>query len=129
RTTLVIGSTKVGTKGSTVLESSSLPSRAAAEAVKGWKVLIDKSILPAVEDVDEFYYHELIGLSVVTPSGSVIGRVREVIETSTDVLVIDRACGGEMMIPMVSHFVEEFDRTAGVIRVVEDIETIFAEIL
>jgi 16S rRNA processing protein RimM len=129
RTTLAVGTTKLGTKGSTVLESSSLASREAAEAVKGWKVLIDKSILPPVEDADEFYYHELIGLSVVTPSGAVIGRVREVMETSTDVLVIDRAAGGELMVPMVSQFVHEFDRAAGVVRVVEDIETIFEDLL
>ena len=69
-------------------------------------------------DADEFYDHQLVGLSVVLLDGSPIGVVSEVVHGAQDLLVVARPKGGTAMIPFVTAIVPEVDVDAG--RVVVD---------
>lgn len=53
-------------------------SREKAEALNGTELFVDRAALPEVEDEDEFYMTDLIGLEVVSQSGEPLGRVKEV---------------------------------------------------
>lgn len=51
--------------------------REAAEALKGTKLYVTRDSLPA-PDEDEFYYTDLIGLTVETTEGDVVGKVKAI---------------------------------------------------
>ncbi len=58
----------------------------------------------------EYYHHQLLGLRVMDEAGEPIGVLAEILETgATDVLIIRRATGGEVLIPMVDSFVRDID--------------------
>lgn len=91
--------------------------REQAQALAGRLIAVPRSALPALEPHREYYWQDLIGLSVVEAGGGELGRVRELMATGAhDVLVID---GGErdVLIPFVEAFVLEVDLAQGVIRV------------
>jgi len=57
-----------------------IPDRDAAEAMKGVRVFVSRSTFPA-PDPDEFYWIDLIGLSVFTREGVALGDVIGLIDT------------------------------------------------
>jgi 16S rRNA processing protein RimM len=100
--------------------------RDAAETLRGVLLVIDSADLPPSGDSDEYYDHELVGLTAVTVDGVKIGTVSEVRHFGQDLLVIDRATGdvgpgeedGVVLVPFVAALVPEVDVSAG--RVVID---------
>lgn len=61
---------------------------------------------------DEYYWRDLIGLSVITTTGTELGRIDSIFETgANDVLVIkDKTANNETLIPYVlGHFVVDID--------------------
>lgn len=96
-----------------------LTDRNAAEALRGTLLVADSSTSPAPEDPDEFWDHQLTGLSAVTTGGVVLGEVAEVAHPpGADVLVIRTPTGGELLVPFVRAIVPEVDVAGG--RVVVD---------
>lgn len=92
--------------------------RAAADALRGTLLVIDSADLPARDDPDEFYDHELEGLEVRLRSGDSpsrpIGIVREVLHTAGgDLLAVDLPGTGEVLVPFVSQFVPHIDLEEG----------------
>lgn len=87
--------------------------RDAAEELRGAALLADTSDLPACDDPDEFYDHELEGLAVVALGGERIGTVREVLHgVGGDLLVVDRdgdGGGSPVLVPFVHQIVPEVD--------------------
>ncbi len=62
--------------------------RDTAERYSGWEILIKKSQLPEPAE-GEYYWADLVGLSVETEAGAVLGIVDHLIETgANDVLVV-----------------------------------------
>ncbi len=69
-------------------------------------------------EAGEFYHHQLIGLQVVQESGEPLGFVAEIMETgASDVLVVRRETGPEVLIPVVDEFVRQVDLAQGAITV------------
>lgn len=56
---------------------------------------------------NEYYYHELEGLSAYTESGYLIGKVDHIIRGGNDILVIKDEEGKEIMVPFVDKLVPE----------------------
>jgi 16S rRNA processing protein RimM len=72
-----------------------LDSREAAESAAGAEILLPKAELPELAG-DEYYWHQLEGLAVVTREGVVLGRVKYLFETgANDVLVVQGDPQGE----------------------------------
>jgi len=80
-----------------------VPDKDAAERLKGTIVAVHRRDLPR-PGRGEFYYHDVLGLPVRATDGSEIGRVVDVMKTSTDILVINGPLG-ECMVPVVEGFV------------------------
>ncbi|HEX4725449.1 MAG TPA: ribosome maturation factor RimM [Pseudonocardiaceae bacterium] len=84
--------------------------RDAAEELRGAVLSANPDDLPAIDDPDEFYDHQLEGLAAVTVSGDVVGTVREVMHgAGGELLVIDRTDGAETLVPFVRAIVPEVD--------------------
>jgi 16S rRNA processing protein RimM len=68
-------------------------------------VYIQSDGLPDLPD-GEYYHHQLIGLTVVTESDEVVGKVSEILETgANDVFIVKAPDGKEVLIPVVFDFV------------------------
>jgi len=65
-------------------------------------------------DEDEVFYHQLLGMEVVTVEGEVVGRVREVYETEpTHLLEVEGAEKRLHLIPFAERIVREIDVDGG----------------
>jgi 16S rRNA processing protein RimM len=67
----------------------------------------------APRDEDEVYYHELLGMQVVTRDGDVVGEVKEVYETEPAHLLEVKAGNGKVhLIPFAERIVKQVDAGA-----------------
>ena len=91
---------------------SGVPTREAAEALRGTRLYAPRDRLPALPD-DEFYHADLIGLTVIDTGGAEIGRVRAVHDHGAgDMLDVVPAAGGkgaEVLIPFTRTAVPTVD--------------------
>jgi len=103
-----------------VASSEDVPDRNAAEALRGARVFVPRSSFPTAGD-DEYYWVDLIGLSVVNREGVVLGTVRELLATGPQTtLVLAAEEDGkaiERMVPFVSVFVDKVDLPGRLITV------------
>ena len=80
-----------------------------AEEARGTLLVIDLDPDERPEDPEEFYDHQLVGLSVVTTDGRTIGTLKEIVHgTAQDLLVISTD-GPERLVPFVAELVPEVD--------------------
>jgi 16S rRNA processing protein RimM len=103
-------------QGQTVLlRLAEVSDRDAAETLRGKDVLIrqeDAVKLPR----GEFYWHEVIGLSVLdATTQQVLGTVVDILETgANDVYVVRSPLGKEILVPAIKDVVKSIDPTSGV---------------
>ncbi len=102
---------------SVVAKFAGIDDRSAAEALRGARIFLPRaSFLPVAKD--EYYWVDLIGLSVVNREGVALGTVRDLMTTGPNsVLCIEYAVETEdsgstmqeRMIPFVSAYVDAVD--------------------
>jgi 16S rRNA processing protein RimM len=81
--------------------------RTAADALRGMLFVVDSADLPPSADPDEYYDHELEGLTVRLTDDTVVGTVTEVLHSAAGELLSVRAAddGREILIPFVTAIV------------------------
>ena len=103
-----------------VATSEDVPDRNAAEALRGARVFVPRSSFPTAGD-DEYYWVDLIGLSVVNREGIVLGEVRELLATGPQTTLVlaaeEDGKAVERMVPFVSVFVDKVDLPGRLITV------------
>jgi 16S rRNA processing protein RimM len=103
-----------------VATSEDVPDRNAAEALRGARVFVPRSSFPTAGD-DEYYWVDLIGLSVVNREGVVLGTVRELLATGPQTTLVlaaeEDGKAVERMVPFVSVFVDKVDLPGRLITV------------
>jgi len=107
--------------GLLVIALGGVATRDAAEALRGQEIAIRESDAAPLE-AGEYFIHQLYGLTVVAEDGATIGRVREVLETgANDVLVVARPDQSDALIPMIHDVVQNLDIPGGrvVVRLIE----------
>ena len=89
--------------------------RDAAAALKGMLVAVPRAELPRTKK-DEYYWTDLIGLSVVNAEGVEFGTVKELLETgANDVLVVQGE--RERLIPFICQVILDVDLKGKAIKV------------
>ncbi len=84
-----------------------------ARGVVGCEIVLSQAQLPKPKD-DEFYHHQLIGLSVQSETGEIVGRISAIHEgPDTDIWIVDGP-EGQSMIPAVRELVISVDLEDGV---------------
>jgi 16S rRNA processing protein RimM len=98
--------------GGVVASAHDIDDRGAAEALKGARIFVARSSFPTAGH-NEYYWVDLLGLEVVNREGLVLGRVRDLLSTGPQtVLVVEYMDEGkpmERMIPFVSVYVDTVD--------------------
>jgi 16S rRNA processing protein RimM len=117
---LTVASTRVH-RGIWLIGFEQVPDRTGAESLRGTQLFLDAADLAAEQDDDSegWYEDELVGLTVVTRDGTVVGEVTG-LETRAvqDLIVVRLSSGGEALVPFVEAIVPEVDVEGG--RVVID---------
>ena len=103
-----------------VARSDGFEDRSAAELLKGARVFIPRSSFPTAAE-DEYYWVDLLGLDVVNREGVALGRVKDLMSTGPQtVLVVEYEEHGkllERMLPFVSAYVDKVDLPGRLITV------------
>ncbi|MEU8900903.1 ribosome maturation factor RimM [Nocardia sp. NPDC048505] len=81
--------------------------RTAADALRGLLFFVNSEDLPPSADPDEYYDHELEGLTVQLTDGTLVGTVREVLHSAAGELLSVQAAEDkrEILIPFVTAIV------------------------
>jgi 16S rRNA processing protein RimM len=104
--------------GKLVVLFEGVADRSAAELLRGTILQVDARTLPPLEDEDEYYDSQLVGLAVQLSDGTAVGTVADVLHLPHgEVLAITRG-ERELLVPFVKAMVPTVDLTAG--RVVVD---------
>lgn len=86
------------------------------EALRGRTLLIPRSEAAPLDE-DEVFYHELLGLKVVTAAEGEVGTVGEVYDApSGPLLSVRRTGAGELLIPFVREMIRRIDAAEGVLE-------------
>ncbi|MCD5322661.1 MULTISPECIES: ribosome maturation factor RimM [Pontibacillus] len=81
------------------------------ESLKGGTLAITKEQQTPLDE-GEFYYHEVIGCTVKTADGNVVGTVKEILSPGgNDVWVVGRPQQKDALIPYIEQVVTEVDIT------------------
>jgi len=86
-----------------------------AETFRGCELRVPEEALTTLAD-GQFWYHELIGCTVVTAAGQVVGPVIRIDESATALLVVSGA-SGEILVPMVDGICRRFDMAGRTIEI------------
>lgn len=103
--------------GRLLLHFEGVNDRTAVESLRGVLLSTDVNPEETPGDPDEFYDHQLVGLTVVDTNGAVVGSVREVLHGAQDLLVVERHGAGDAMVPFVRALVPEVDVGGGRVMV------------
>jgi len=87
--------------------------RDAAAELRGTWLLVDSATIGPSDDPDEFHDADLVGLSVRTVGGSLVGTVDDVLHSGQDVLVVKMTDGRDVMVPFVLPLVPEVNVASG----------------
>ena len=102
--------------GELLVRFEGIADRDAAAELRGTWLTVDSSTLGPLDDPDEFRDGDLVGLTVRTADGTVVGTVDDVLHSGQDVLVVRPAARpGEILIPFVKDIVPEVDVAAGLV--------------
>lgn len=103
--------------GKLVVRFAGVADRAAADGLRGVRLVISAADRPALTDADEFYDTDLVGLSARSVDGTPLGTVRDVVHAGgADYLVLDVAGDGKL-VPFVSAVVPTVDLAAGIVEI------------
>ncbi len=91
-------------------------SREEATDLVGKDLYLPLDMLPELPD-DQYYLHDLVGMTVVDESRGSLGEVAEVLDYTHNPLVQILHPKGEILIPLAAEFVKEVDKSRREIRV------------
>ncbi len=102
-------------KGQVLVRLEGVADRTAAEAMRGVRLYVPRGALPAMEDEDEFYHADLIGLAAVLADGTEIGKVRAVFDFGAgDSLELSHTASGKpLLVPFTRDVVPVIDIAGG----------------
>jgi len=77
-----------------------------ASKYRGAILSADKSLLPALQE-EEYFYEQIIGLTVYTTDGNIIGRVSDIFETGSNDVYVVKGPDKEYLIPAIHDVIKE----------------------
>ena len=111
-------------KGGLVARAEEVPTREAAEALRGLRLHIAREALPPPEDEDEFYLADLIGLTAETAQGELLGKIKSVHDFGAgDLLEIQPPQGASWWLPFTREAVPDVRLSEGKVIAVRPEET------
>jgi 16S rRNA processing protein RimM len=85
-----------------------ITNREQAKTLIGAELFIPQSELPELDE-DTYYWHDLIGIEVVTITGEFLGRIESIIETGSNDVYVVKSNEKEVLIPALDSVVLDID--------------------
>ena len=94
-------------KWAVIARAACIDTRDQAEALRGLKLFIAREALPA-PDEDEFYHADLLGLTLETPEGELMGKVKTIQDFGAgDLIEVQPPMGASWWLPFTRETVPE----------------------
>jgi 16S rRNA processing protein RimM len=90
--------------------------RTSAETFRGLLVAVPRSSLPQQAD-DEYYWSDLIGMTVLNVAGESLGTVDNLMDTGSNQVLCVRGASGELLIPFIASAIKQVSLAEKLIRV------------
>jgi 16S rRNA processing protein RimM len=90
--------------------------RNAAEKLKGRLIAVPRSEFPE-QEAGEYYWSDLIGMTVQNLQGEVLGTVDNLMETGSNDVLMVQGEHGQLLIPFIASVAQDVDLAAKTIRV------------
>jgi 16S rRNA processing protein RimM len=104
--------------GRLLVRLAGVADRDAADGLRGSLFVIDSEELPAIDEPDTYYDHQLEGLRVHMTDGREVGTVAEVLHTAAgELLAVNRGQAGELLVPFVSAIVTSVSLDTGTVEI------------
>jgi len=100
-----------------ILHLKGIERREEVEPLIGKEVFIKREVLPDLEE-GEYYWMDLLGMSVETQEGKRIGRVKEIFSTGANDVYVVEGKRGEIFLPATAEVIQSVDRKKGVMKVI-----------
>ncbi|MCP4665966.1 MAG: 16S rRNA processing protein RimM [Deltaproteobacteria bacterium] len=94
-----------------LIQLKGLRGRNDAEAYRGAEIFIKKEALS--REQDEYFFHELEGLSVYLDTGEYVGRISQIISAKSNDTYVVSDGDKEMLVPAIYEVVKEIDLDHG----------------
>ena len=88
---------------------------------KGTEFGIERHLLPALER-DEYYWHDLIGFSVINTAGESFGVIDHLFDSGAQPVIVTRDAERERLIPWVDHIIKRVNPKSRVLTVDWDLD-------
>jgi 16S rRNA processing protein RimM len=102
--------------GKLVVHFVGVDDRDAVESIRGTMLVIPIDQRPALDDPDDFYDTDLIGLAASTTAGVALGPVSDVLHSTGDSLLVIDVDGKDVLVPFRKQFVPVVDLGAGTVE-------------
>jgi len=89
---------------------------ATANSLMGKTVFLPLTLLPKLEG-NQFYYHEVIGFTLLDSVHGDIGRIESINDSASQVLFEAKKDGKELLIPLSEDIITKVDRESKVIHI------------
>ncbi len=99
-----------------VAKLEGIADRTAAEKYKGLLVAVPRAELPEQEE-GEYYWSDLVGMTVVTLAGETLGTVDTLLETGANDVLVVKGESGETLIPFIASVIQQVSLKDKTIRV------------
>lgn len=101
-------------KNMVITRFEGIDDRNAAEALNGLDLYIPRNALPELDDDDDFYHADLLGLRALSPDGEELGKIVAVPDFGAGTLLeIRPGIGASFFVPFTRDAVPEVDLAAG----------------
>jgi len=98
--------------GKLVIRFSGVADRPSAEALRGVRLVIAESERPPLDDPDEYYASDLVGLDAFRTDGAPLGSVRDVVDIAGAYYLVLAIDARERLVPFVASIVPTVDLDA-----------------
>lgn len=79
-----------------------------AFALRGYTIEIPRESFAPTEE-DEYYWADLVGMTVINKENIVLGKVSNLMETGANDVLMIKGEHGQILIPFVSNYIESVD--------------------
>jgi 16S rRNA processing protein RimM len=112
---LPLVSVQIG-KDSFTLKLQGIADRDAADRLRGSTIWMAGEKKPALPE-GEYYWHDIIGLQVMTEEEEILGRIEAVFPTGANDVYVCRGGGREILLPAIGDVVRRIDTDSGIMVV------------
>ncbi len=102
--------------GAVVLKLRGVDSIDQAEHLRGQLVEVPEEEAVSLPP-DHYFWHQILGLRVVTPQGEFLGTVDEILRTGSNDVYVVHGPRGELLIPAIRQVVKSVDLARGTLTV------------